>query len=299
MERVLLIEGSKCRKNFPNLALMKLSAYHKGKGDIVALNKMNNPDRVYISSPFSRPLSNLYIYNHKNIPTKIGGYGINGDKLPNDIEHIMPDYDLYGIDYSMGFTSRGCINKCPFCVVPKYEGLIKNHQFVSEFLHPDHKKVILMDNSFTNSPKFKENSRYLIDKGIEVSISQGINIRTLTEEKANILKELKLKNWTFKANKLYFAWDLMKDEELVRKGIQILLNAGFKKYMLSCYVLVNYNSTFEEDLYRCNTLWNEFGILPFVMSYKGKHPLQRWANFRFIKYCDFKDFDYKKYKRKK
>lgn len=293
--RVLLVEGSYSKKKFPNLALMKLSAWHKKKGDITALNRMDNPDKIYVSCPFNRIITNInvYVYKHK-IEIEKGGYGINSKKLPDEIEFVMPDYDLYNIDYSMGFTSRGCINKCPFCVVPKNEGMIRNHQPVQDFLHPDHKKVILLDNSFTNSPKFKENTQFLIDNNIKINICQGIDARTLTLEQAKILKELKIRSWTFKSTMLHFAWDNTKGEKNVRRGIQNLLDAGFKSRYLCCYVLVNFNSTFEEDLYRCNVFWNEYKILPFIMSFKGKHPLQRWANRRYIKYTSFEKYDRKK-----
>ena len=252
------------------------------------LNQMDNPDKIYVSSPFKRSFSNLSASISKAY-TIHGGYGINAKMLPPEIEFTMPDYKLYNLDYSMGFTSRGCTNKCPFCVVPKFEGTIRNHQSVSEFLHPDHNKVILLDNTFTDSPRFKENSKYLINKGIKVNINQGINIRTLTENKTGILNDLKLKSKSFKYTVLYFAWDHIKDETQVRKGIQRLLDSGFKHHYLTCYVLVNFNSTFEEDLYRCNVLWKEYKILPFIMSYKGKHPLQRWANRRYIKYTSWED----------
>lgn len=291
--RILLIEGSKAKINFPNLALMKLSAYHKQRRDIVRLNRMDNPDKIYMSSPFKRSFSNLSASTSK-VDIIHGGYGINSQMLPSEIEFIMPDYDLYKIDYSMGFTSRGCTNKCPFCVVPKFEGAIRNHQAISTFLHQDHDKVILLDNTFTDSPKFKENSRYLINNNIKVNINQGINIRTLTEDKANILNDLKLRSKSFKYTVLYFAWDNLQDEDIIKKGIQRLLDSGFKSSYLTCYVLVNFNSTLEEDLYRCNVLWKEYKILPFIMSYKGKNPLQRWANRRYIKYTPWEDYDPKK-----
>ena len=286
--KVLLIDQGK--KGFPNLALMKISAWHKSKGDTVQLNRINNPDKIYVSCPFKRPIQNLSIALSDK-PIVYGGYGINSNKLSDEIEFLMPDYSLYNIDYSIGFTSRGCINKCPFCVVPKYEGMIKDHQFVSEFLYPKHKKVILLDNSFTNSPRFKENSKYLIKNKIKVNINQGIDVRTITLEQAKILNKLMLRNWTFKSTQLHIAWDNIKDEKLVRRGIKILLKAGFRSRYLMCYVLVNFNSTFEEDLYRCNMLWKEYKVLPFIMSYKGKHPLQRWANRRYIKFTDWQNYD--------
>ena len=109
----------------PNLALMKLSTYHKSIGNIVGLN-IKNPDKVIISSPFSfnKQLIKEEISKYK-CEIELGGYGINKNKLSNEIEHIMPDYDLFNCDYNMGFTSRGCIRNCSFCAVQQMEGYIK------------------------------------------------------------------------------------------------------------------------------------------------------------------------------
>lgn len=292
--KILLIEGTKGNIEFPNLALMKLSAWHKKKGDIVALNRMDDPDKIYVSSPFNRPITNMNVFLYDKAKIEIGGYGVNSKMLPKEIEFIRPDYDLYGIDYSMGFTSRGCIRKCPFCVVPKNEGYIRNHQHIKDFLHPNHDRVVLLDNSFVNSPKFLDNAKYIIDHKIKININQGIDVRTINLEQAKILKEIMFRSRSFKGTSLYFAWDNSNDEKQIRKGIQNLLDAGIKSRYLSSYVLVNFNSTFEEDLHRCNVLWKEYGVLPFIMSFKGKHPLQRWANRRYIKYTSWEDYDQRK-----
>jgi hypothetical protein len=289
--KVLLID--ECLNGFPNLALMKLSAWHKKQGDEVFLNRIfEKPDKIYISQPFAKKTAQNFYYNfYRGLPTEKGGYGVNSNKLPNEIEFIMPDYSLYRIDYSMGFTSRGCVRQCPFCVVPRNEGMIHEHQFVSEFLYPDHKKVILLDNNFTNSPKFKENASYLIEHKIKACITQGIDARSLNEERAKILRAMKTWNWHFTRQTLHFAWDNPKDEEFVRRGVRLLLDAGFPGSSLICYVLVNYNTSFEEDLHRCNVLWQEYKVLPFIMSFKGKHPLQHWVNRRYIKFTKWEHYD--------
>ena len=133
--KVLLIDVD---SKIPNLALMKISAYHKFNGDEVGFN-VQNPDKVYISCIFSRNRTKAI-----GIPTlfrcvcELGGYGINDKQLPSEVEHIMPDYDLYRCDYSFGFTTRGCIRNCDFCIVPKKEGKIKFNADIYEFWDKRH-----------------------------------------------------------------------------------------------------------------------------------------------------------------
>jgi hypothetical protein len=136
--KILLVDVD---RKFPNLALMKLSAYHKKKGDEVYLNYCPNPDLIYVSCVFTwnreKALQVGSLFKEKVI---YGGSGIDlSVTLPDEIEHICPDYSLYGIDYSMGFTSRGCIRKCGFCIVPQKEGYIREHSPLSEFVR--HEKV--------------------------------------------------------------------------------------------------------------------------------------------------------------
>ena len=116
-----------------NLALMKLSAWHKQRGDHVIIDEPD-PDLVYISSPFkSANKHNDYQQMFPGAKIEYGSYGFNDKKLPDKIEHTMPDYSIFNVPYSMGYTTRGCIRSCPFCIVPKMEGSIKKHSHPSEF----------------------------------------------------------------------------------------------------------------------------------------------------------------------
>jgi len=139
---------------FPNLALMKLSSWHKKRGDDVVLIDFSDMDldRIYASNVF------------------IGGPGYDlKAKLPDEIEHCKPDYDLFATDFSIGFTSRGCIRNCKFCIVRAKEGHIREHADLEEFVDDRYEKVILMDNSFLASPKWKEKLQKIIDKKWKVS----------------------------------------------------------------------------------------------------------------------------------
>jgi hypothetical protein len=250
---------------------MKISAYHKNRGDWVHLNKgVEDPDKVYISCIFKKngpqALGIAKFYPKSDV--KIGGSGVNYKTLPSEIEYIMPDYDLYGIDYSMGFTSRGCIRKCEFCIVPEKEGRIRANQHIEEFLHPDHKNVVLLDNNLLAAPNHRETLKYLAESSLKVNFCQGNDIRLMTEEKANLLAETKYYDFDFRDRRLYFAWDHMNLEDQVEKGIQFLKNAGISGRHLMFYILMGFNTTIEEDRYRAKKL-TEWGVDPFAMPYEN------------------------------
>lgn len=292
-DKILLVQFD---GTMPNLVLMELSAYYKEQGCEVGFN-VGDPDKVFISCIFDWNKSIV-----RGVPklfdciVELGGSGVNIEKkLPDEIEHIMPDYSLYDIDYSMGFTSRGCPNNCPFCIVPAKEGGIREHSPIEEFLHPDHMKIILLDNNFLASPKWKEKLQYLIDEGLMVNFCQGNDIRLIDEEKAKMLSELNFYNHNFTYKHLHFAWDHMGIEGKVKRGIRILKDAGIKPYRLMFYMLCGFNTTFEQDMYRFQKL-REWGVDPFVMIYnnEGNEILRhfaRWVNKRVYKSCKWRDYD--------
>ena len=276
---------------------MKLSAYYKQRGDVVGF-KVSSPDIVYISCIFSKNLSQAmgvgrYFLKGKKPPVYIGGPGAGGGTLtqvdPN-IDNIMPDYSLYDIDYSMGFTSRGCVRECPFCLVPSLEGYIRDGTPIACFHQPDHEKIILLDNNFTASPTREHTLDYIQEHGLKVNFSQGLDVRLVDDAFAHRLKKTRCYTWSFKHRALHFAWDLMGYEEQVKKGIENLLNANYPKDYLQFYVLVGYNTTLAEDLYRVHTLIN-YGITPYIMIYNDvKTPIldimDRWANLHLFRHID-------------
>lgn len=295
--RVLLIpiDGK-----IPNLAIMKLSAWHKAQGDDVGL-RMTDPEKIYVSVIFEK---NLHLAQgiHKFYPgvdIEIGGPALGSldiiKNLPDEVEHIMPDYDLYGIDYSIGFTTRGCIRKCPFCQVWRTEGALTEHAPITEFHHPSHKKIILFDNNLLASSRWRETLEYLIKKKLKVNISQGLDIRLVDEEKAELLSKVSAYTSTFKTPMYHFAWDLPEIEDDVRRGIELLKDAGIKGKKLTFYVLVGFNTSHEQDLYRVNTLL-KLRVDPYVMVYNNKKDdhfirhLARWTNRHRYKKCAFQDY---------
>jgi len=298
--KVLLIQvdGTK-----PNLALMKISAFHKRKGDKVFLETPKrwvlgvNPDKVYIACIFSENKSKaLGITKMFNCEVELGGSGVDLEKaLSDDIEHIMPDYSLYNIRYSKGFTSRGCNRSCPWCIVPKKEGKIREHAPIDEFYVPKWKKLILYDNNFLASPKWPEKLHELIARKIKVSFCQGLDIRLVDQEVANLLSKVHYYDDDFRRPRLYFSFDLPQIESEVLTGIEHLKNAGVKPRHLMFYVLVGYNTTFKEDYHRFELL-NKLGIKSYIMVYNDRKDIpilrhfERWVNRRYYKVCKFDEY---------
>lgn len=284
----------------PNLALMQLSAYHKSLGDTVGFDTAN-PDKIYVSCIFSinkeQALGIKSLYPDTEII--FGGTGINNfSKIPDEAQYIKPNYTLYDMDYDLGFTTRGCIRNCRFCVVPEKEGQIKRWNRVSDFHEPKHRKITLLDNNwFAIKDWFFENSQYIIDNKLNVNVTQGMDIRIITDEIAEQLSKM-----SFKSGILNFAFDNIKDEKDVLNGIEILTQTGIKARNISFYVLTGFNSTHEEDLHRVNVL-REKGCLSFVMQYKPNtftKMLARYTNKRWIYWsCTFDEYKpYKDYLRR-
>lgn len=274
----------------PNLALMKISAWHKSQGDEVGFC-IENPDKVYISSIFTknagqaRGISKLY----PGAEIDIGGSGVNLTKsLPDEIEKIKPDYDLYPSEYSQGYTTRGCNRRCPFCIVFQKEGHLSVRQHPREFHDDGFKTCMIMDNNLLQAPRYwvSEVLTWFHDGGIKM-LDHGFDARLLTEEYAGMLKDVK------HPNGIRFAWDNRKDEPTVIHAIKLLKDAGFKQtrdisfYVLAGFAMVNGRPTqipfSEDDLYRCNRL-KEMGVNAFVMPYHKKdkkiNALANWANRR-------------------
>jgi len=283
--QVLLVDADS-KNGFPNLALMKLSAWHKKQGHSIDLIKgipttapLKQYDKVLISCIFHQNKEQVLDYASQFDNTIVGGSGIDLDlTLDKDIEHIRPDYSLYDIDYSLGFTSRGCVRNCGFCIVPDKEGFVKDNAPISEFLHPDHKKVILLDNNFQASPRWRENIAFMIEHDLKINFCQGLDIRLLDLEFAEALTQIKYYSWTFKNRGLYFAFDDLRYEKQVWAGINLLERVGINLKTVLFYVLIGYNTTEKEDLYRINSLY-ERGVHPYVMPYnQHKSKLTRWVN---------------------
>jgi hypothetical protein len=299
--KILLVDADS-KNGFPNLALMKISAWYKMQGYKIDLIKgipqappLVDYSQAYISCIFYQNASAVSTYARMlDCDVSIGGIGISHDKLPDEIEHIMPDYALYGCDFSMGFTSRGCNRKCPWCVVPSKEGGIKDNAFISEFLHDDHNKVVLMDNNFQASPRWRDNLDFIIENELKVNFNQGLDIRLVTKEFAEALSRTKYYSWNFKIRSLHFAFDTMKVERAVRRGFKKLESAGVPARNLMFYVLVGFDTTIKQDLYRVQVL-KDLGAHPYIMIFNRKQDpqlrrLARWVNRHYYQFIEWQDY---------
>lgn len=266
--------------NFPNLALMKLSAWHKQNGDTVEMYfPMNHYDLVYKSKIFDFSPEYETVINADEILEGGIAYGLE-NKLPDEVFNIMPDYSLYDItDTAYGFLTRGCPKNCSFCNVTQHQGnkSVKVAD-LSQFWNGQ-KFIKLLDPNITACRDWRNLLQQLIDSKKKIDFTQGIDIRTMTTEKAEYLNRIK---WDM----LHFAWDSydMKTYGQLNRCRPYFKVDGRK---LVVYVLVNYNTTFEQDLDRIYKL-RELDYSPFVMIYDKKNApkqikrMARWVNNRFI-----------------
>jgi len=174
--------------NYPNLALMKLSAWHKAQGDTVALVSPLEAygfDCGYASKVFSfTPMPELPAH------FAAGGAGIDlNNSLPEEIEHLCPDYELYGLDYSLGFLTRGCIRKCPWCLVPEKEGDLHAYADIEEFTR--HRDVVLMDNNVLASEHGMRQIEKIAAMSLRVDFNQGLDARLIDDAAARLLAKVK------------------------------------------------------------------------------------------------------------
>lgn len=264
--KVLLLDldiEKRCRP-FPNLALMKLSAYHKSKGDEVWLNfPLCQPDITYASCIFT-----WHKPKELQVGVQYGGSGIkNYDVvLPPEVEHIMPDYTLYDTDFSMGYTSRGCIRNCWFCKVREKENYIQAWASVREFYNPLFNLLLLLDNNTLASPNWKETFQDLISLKVLTDINQGLDIRCLDDEKWYYLKQIRVKKYRF-------AFDDISYEQAIRQGLDLMLSSGISPRKLSFYVLVGGKQD-DQAIERMKIL-QSYSVDVYPMIYKddsGKEP---------------------------
>ncbi len=280
---------------FPNLCLMKLSAYHKARGDTVEWHDgRKRYDLVYMSRVFTDSYSKDFTGTvHADRIIRGGtGYGLN-NKLPDEVEHACPDYSLYpqfaGTAY--GFLSRGCPRGCGFCIVGEKEGRKSVAVAdLSEFWNGQ-REIKLLDPNLLACPDWERLLGQLTASGAYVDFTQGLDIRLITPEKAAALNLVKTKM-------LHFAWDNPEDDltPYFKRFSELTSVKDSRKRRV--YVLTNYGSTKEQDLYRIYTL-RDMGYDPYVMVYEKPtappetRKMQQWVNnkwfFRAVKV--FKDFD--------
>ena len=249
-------------KRFPNYALMKISAYHKARGDSVEWwdpITSHTFDLIYSSKIFDFTPENPYLP-----PSAIrGGTGypdipIN-QTLPPEIDAAFPDYSIYPeCDYAIGYITRGCPNRCPWCVVPAKEGGIKPYRAWEQIVRPDTKKLVLMDNNILASEYGILQLESLIGTGYEIDLNQGMDARLVTDRIAGILARLKWIRF------IRFSCDQIPQIEAIERAAELLEGYGKKPYNLFIYLLVT--KDVENAAYRVERLKRLKGISIYAQA---------------------------------
>lgn len=288
--------------NYPNIPLMKLSAYHKAQGDSVEWYQpmfSGHMDIVYMSKVFSFTPDYEYIVDADKIVKGGTGYAISlvdgkevYDKskdlpLSAEIEHIYPDYSIYpeAKDTAYGFLTRGCPRDCSFCHVTQKEGKCSHKVAdLSEFWRGQ-KHIELLDPNILACSEWKDLLNQLIESKARVNFNQGLDIRLMTEEKAQMLSQIKI-------DKIHFAWDRYEDKDMICPKFETFRKSSkINPHDLQVYVLCGdrERKVTEGDMYRIHWL-KDHGFAPYVMLYDKEHlpkgcelrRLQRWVNNRFV-----------------
>lgn len=291
----------------PNLALMRIAAHHRDRGDRVELRHgsdfgglFDEPfDRVYASTIFerSRPLAHQVLAAYPD--AIIGGTGWD---LVRKLEGIgittgQVDYSVYPpYRQSIGFTMRGCRLRCPFCVVPAKEGRARAASPIGEIWRGDPwpREIVLLDNDFFGNPEWRERLREIRDGCFKVCFTQGINARILTPEQAQGIASVDYRDSNMGERRLYTAWDNPRDEARFFAGLELLCRYGVRPRHLLVYMLIGYASgeTQEDRDYRRRKI-REFGALPYPMPFRRTPELvgfQRWVVGAYDKRVPWEDW---------
>ena len=296
--------------NYPNLPLMKISAWHKAQGDSVEWYSpmfSGHMDKVYMSKVFSFTPDYEYCIDADEIIKGGSGYCISivdgkevfdkskDHELPYEVEHIYPDYSLYPEetkDTAYGFLTRGCPRGCGFCHVEAKEGRYSYKVAdLSEFWRGQ-KKIVLCDPNILACKEHMELLQQLVDSKAKVNFNQGLDIRLVNDRNLERLKQIRL-------DCIHFAFDRWQDKDAVEPKLRRFAEkTGFNKDRgrVMVYILCNFDTTLEQDIYRIQ-LCRELRFAPYPMIYDKEHAdpvyrrLQRWCNnFIFWKTPTFEEY---------
>ncbi len=291
---------------FPNLALMKLSAWHKAQGDTVEwyepLFATETFDKVYMSKVFTFTPDYQYAINAREIIKGGTGYKLYDRDLPQEIEYTFPDYSLYpNCNHAIGFLTRGCVRKCPWCIVPKKEGWIHDVNTWQNIKRPDSRDIVFLDNNVLASNHGIAQIEDMIGKNVRIDFNQAMDARLVTPEIAKILSRVKWMKY------IRFACDTSAMIPIVTRTVKLLAENGVKPYRIFVYTLIQ---DVEESLNRIKAM-DEIGVMPFGQPYRdfnGGEPaeeqkrLARWCNMKSVhrttSYEDYSEEKMKAYKRR-
>lgn len=287
--------------NYPNIPLMKISAWHKRHGDTVEWYEpmlSGRFDIVYMSKVFSFTPDYPYFVDADKVVKGGSGYAIRSrggieeydrkldSPLPDEIEHIYPDYSLYPEytnDTAYGFLTRGCPRGCGFCHVRDKEGAQSRKVADLDEFWNGQGNIVLCDPNLTACNEWEELTLQLAESKAWIDINQGVDIRMMDETKCEMFKNLKIKL-------IHFAWDRYSDKSLILPKLKMFKEiTGWPRQKMIVYVLTNYDTTLEQDLERIYIL-RDLGYTPDVRIYKKYETcsldtcrkMQRWVNNRRI-----------------
>lgn len=300
--------------NYPNLPLMKISAWHKSQGDSVEWYQplfSGHLDKVYMSKVFSFTPDYEYFIDADEVIRGGTGYSIelvdgkeiyhkeNDNDLPPEIEHIYPDYSFYPEmtkDTAYGFLTRGCPRGCGFChVAPKEGRCSRKVADLSEFWRGQ-KNIVLCDPNILACPESMELLEQLAESKARVNFNQGLDIRLINDRNIELLKRIRL-------DSIHFAFDRWQDKDLIEPKLRMFAEkTGYNKDKgrVTVYILTNFDTTIEQDLYRIQ-LCRELKFAPYPMIYDKEHAdpvyrkMQRWCNNFIFWSCP----TFEEYKRKR
>lgn len=257
-----------------NLALMRLSTWHKEAGDEVVFGgpaDVKGCELTYGS----------YLFSQRDHVDVAGGPAVNpAIRLAPEVEAVPPDYSLYPtIPYSLGSTWEWCPRTCGFCVVPKQHNP-RTHRSIWTFHNPKFKAICLLNNNTWSDPQWKETFEEILDAKLTMVDHNGYDVRLIDEEKAWYLARVKFHGY------IHFAWDRMRDERKVLEGLAIARKYGLNKRAhrgaSTVYILIGYDTTEDQDIYRCQGIVDA-GFDPYILIYnRRKEPRQLRRFRRFI-----------------
>jgi hypothetical protein len=302
--RVTQLDGK-----LPNLALMRLSQWHRDRGDEVVFSRHVLPDlfepeydTVYGSAIFKFSQGRLSRFQQQWPDAIVGGTGTDSTVSVDDITGVSyQDLDYSPYPYfkpSLGFTQRGCRLKCKFCVVPAKEGKNTSVSSVGEIWrgegHP--KKIHLLDNDFFGQEHWRERISEIRNGGFKVCLNQGINVRLINDEAAEALASIEYRNDSFDRRIVYTAWDNIGHERIFFEGVDKLERAGIPGKHIMAYMLIGYDpsETMVKIFHRFDRMV-ERDILPYPMvfdqSRRDLKRFQRWVVtglYRSVAWSDYR-----------
>ncbi|MCT4625844.1 hypothetical protein [Halodesulfovibrio sp.] len=290
------------RTNFPNLALMKISAWHKAQGNNVEwFNPLlsNSYDQIYSSKVFTFSHCDPYLPDDERVEK--GGTGYQSTRvLPNEIEHRAPDYSLYNVSAAYGFTTRGCPNKCSRCIVPQKEGNIRANADIEEFWDGQ-KDLILMDNNILAHSHGIKQLEKISKLNIRLDCNQGMEAKLVGKAEAKLLGNIK---WS----RIRFACDRQTQMKHVARAVSLIRHYSGKKGKYFVYVLVgdrnlpaNDPDGIQDALARVEFL-RKLDVDPFAQPFRDykenlepteiQRQFARWVNRKqLFKSCSWEEYN--------